>query len=129
MRRELEEVLAHEPGRNPIPTSECFDLAFGPSPAFLCLHSSNKTGAAKAGNIGRVPLIFTVGESLDWGDAMIIASAASDGVDERCFAVRAGALAKEGGVFPRESGEAVSGTSLHERNQARIASRYAIEEL
>jgi hypothetical protein len=55
-RREFEEILAHEAGRDLVPTGQSLDARFGPPPAFLGFDRRDEAGAAQSCQLRRMSL-------------------------------------------------------------------------
>src|SRR5215469_11063941 len=95
LRRKFEIVLAHEPGLHAVSASKPLNLGLVPGPAFICLHSCNKSRALHSGNIGGVPVKWTGGEGFDRGDCGIVANDAPDGFNENRLSVCPGPIKEE----------------------------------
>ena len=108
LRGEVEEVLPHEPGGDLVAAGECFDLGFVPAPAFLSFLCNDQAGAVELGEIGRVAFGIAGEERRHIGDGGVVAEDGGDGIDERAFAVGAGAVGEDEDVFGGEAGAAVA---------------------
>ena len=74
----LEEVLAHEAGRNGVAAGELLDPEFGPATAFFGFGRGDEAGAAEAGEVGRMAIAVARREGLDRGRLVIVAKYPSD---------------------------------------------------
>src|SRR5262249_23907704 len=81
-RREVEEILSHEPRGDFVSACQCFDFGFIPAPALLCFLRHDKASAAQLSEICRVPLAAGGVESPRIGDRGIIAEYCCDRINE-----------------------------------------------
>ena len=69
----LEEILAHETGRDGVAAGELLDPRFGPASALLGFGRGDEAGAAEAGEVGRVTIAVARREGLDRRCLVVVA--------------------------------------------------------
>ena len=122
-RHEVEEVLPHEAGGDPVAAGQRLDLGLVPAAALLRFLRDDQARAAQLGQVGRVALGVAGDEGAHVGDGGVVAEDAGDGVDEGALAVGAGAIGEDEGVLGREAGAAIADVALQEALQLGVAGR------
>ena len=77
-RHEVEKVLPHEAGRQPITAGQGLDLGLVPAASLLCFLRHNQASAAQLGQIGRVALGVAGDERAHVGNRGVVAEDAGD---------------------------------------------------
>ncbi len=113
-RHEVEKVLPHEAGRQPITTGQGFDFGFVPAASLLRFLRHNQASTAQLCQISRVALGVTGDKSTHIGHRGVVPEDAGDEVDKGALAIRAGAIAENKRVLGREAGAAISNVALQE---------------
>src|SRR5579863_4188824 len=72
LRNELEKILPHEPGCDPVATCKRLDPAFSPTPSFFGFDRRDHASPTKAGEVCGVTISHTRDEGFDRRSAVVL---------------------------------------------------------
>ena len=127
-RRELEEVLPHEPGLHPRLADQVLQLGLVEPAALVRLAADDEPPADQVRDVRRVRRVVVGGQQVAVGLARVVAQRVGDGVEQRRLAVRAGAVQEEQDLLGRQPGAPVPQRPLDVADQGRVGAERAGEE-
>src|SRR5262245_26009447 len=102
-RREIEKILAHEPGGDLVSTRQRFDLGLVPASAFLSFLCDDQAGSAQFRKVSWVAFVAGDEKGIHVGDGGVIAEDLGQRVDKSAFAIRPLAVSEDEDVLVDEA--------------------------